>query len=70
MVDAIKKYGLGETKAIADIGCGTGNYLVAMKDIYESAVGVDINEGMLEAFNKKIEAQGLKGKLKTVLASG
>lgn len=70
MVDAIKKYGPEETKAVADIGCGTGNYLVAMKDIYESGVGVDINGGMLEAFDKKIEAQGLKGKLKTVLASG
>ena len=45
------------------MGCGTGNHLIALEDMYEKAIGIDINEGMLGQFKKKITEQGLETKI-------
>jgi ubiquinone/menaquinone biosynthesis C-methylase UbiE len=39
--------------ALADIGCGTGQYLVVLSDLVASAVGVDISSRMLELAAEK-----------------
>ena len=47
MISAFKKYGPDIIETMADIGCGTGNYMIELRDEYKYGVGVDINEGML-----------------------
>lgn len=35
------------------IGCGTGNYLVALSEFVGKVIGLELNEGMLEKARKK-----------------
>lgn len=39
--------------AILEVGCGTGNYLSKLAEIYEKVCGVDLNEGMLAKCKEK-----------------
>ena len=47
-----------------DIGCGTGNYLLALADDFIEAIGVDINKPMLDVAQGVAEEAGLSKKLK------
>lgn len=50
---------------LLEFGCGTGNNSLAFVDVVVSAVGVDISSKMLEKFNEKIIAEGLKDRYRT-----
>lgn len=41
--------------SILEVGCGTGNYLFKLAQIYEKVCGIDLNEGMLEKCKKKTQ---------------
>ena len=55
MIAAFNKLGFKHLTSLADVGCGTGNYLVALNEFYDQGVGIDINEGMLSQFTLKIK---------------
>lgn len=39
-----------ELQHILDIGCGTGNYLIALAAHVKSGLGLDVSEAMLHCF--------------------
>ena len=41
-------------KSLLDVGCGTGNHLVHLKEKFEVIIGIDINEEMLQIARKKL----------------
>lgn len=46
MNEAFKEFNEKAT-VYADVGCGTGNYLLNVGKNYEKSTGIDLNEGML-----------------------
>lgn len=44
-----------QAQKVLDAGCGTGNYLWALKEAIGSLVGLDQNEGMLEMAREKFQ---------------
>lgn len=37
----------GEKTVLVEVGCGTGNYLIPVSEEFDSAIGIDLNKGML-----------------------
>lgn len=50
-------------KSYLDVGCGTGNYLLPIAELFEEAVGLDLNEGMLAQCANKLKGTELSKKL-------
>jgi cyclopropane fatty-acyl-phospholipid synthase-like methyltransferase len=51
----IERYG----EPVLELGCGSGNYLVALSQNLQTIVGLDISEEMLGAAERKAEAEGV-----------
>ena len=51
----IEHYG----EPVLELGCGSGNYLVALSNDLQTIVGLDLSEEMLGAAERKAEAQGV-----------
>ncbi len=51
----IERYG----EPVLELGCGSGNYLVALSENLENIVGLDISEEMLGAAQRKASSQGV-----------
>ncbi len=47
----IQKYSRG--KNVLEVGCGTGNWMIRLKQDVKSIVGVDLSEGMVKEAKKK-----------------
>lgn len=43
-------------KSLIDIGCGTGEFLVQLKDRYDSLVGIDVSSDSIEFAIKKVQS--------------
>ncbi len=44
---------------VLELGCGSGNYLVALSQNLHNIAGLDLSEEMLEAAEKKADAEGV-----------
>jgi ubiquinone/menaquinone biosynthesis C-methylase UbiE len=53
--EILEKYCLG--KRVADLGCGTGSYLIPLSKITKEIVGVDFSQEMLNTLQAKLESQ-------------
>jgi 2-polyprenyl-3-methyl-5-hydroxy-6-metoxy-1,4-benzoquinol methylase len=57
-----KKYVKDREVKILDLGCGTGNVIIALSKTFKKSefVGIDLNSDMLEIANKKLKQNKLK----------
>ena len=44
---------VNKTSVILDMGCGTGNYSAALKQMVKNVIGIDISKGMIEQARAK-----------------
>lgn len=51
----IERYG----EPVLELGCGSGNYLVALSNSLQNIVGLDLSEEMLGAAERKAESEGV-----------
>lgn len=60
-LDILKEMGVNKNiKTLIDIGCGYGTFLLpAAKIISGKAIGIDIDESMIEVCRKKVEDNGI-----------
>ena len=49
----VRLLSIGNDSVILDMGCGTGNYLRALKPAAQNVIGIDLSEGMLEQARSK-----------------
>jgi len=50
---------LTKTMDVLDYGCGTGLLMLQLQPLVHSVTGIDSSQGMLDALNAKVRAQGL-----------
>jgi SAM-dependent methyltransferase len=56
---ALRQFGVGEIKDIADWGCGTGNHVIPLAQQGYRMTGVDLSDPMLQVARRKAAAAGL-----------
>src|SRR5262245_62311405 len=62
LIDRIlQTYGEGTVRSILDLGCGTGNHVLALAEKGYKLVGVDRSARMLDAARRKLPNQRLNG---------
>src|SRR5262245_41035468 len=54
-----QSYGQGTVRSVLDLGCGTGNHVLALAERGYDLVGVDRSARMLEAARRKVRPQRL-----------
>ena len=47
-----------------DVGCGTGNYLIPIAELFHQSTGLDLNEGMLARCAAKLKGTELQKKVR------
>ena len=57
---------LSSAKSILELGCGTGRLTVPLSHQVDRVVGVDQSEAMLDLCRRKVEREGLQGKVHLV----
>jgi predicted TPR repeat methyltransferase len=50
----LERYEPAETDRVLEFGCGTGPLLARIEDDYDTVLGVDVNESMLELAREKV----------------
>jgi SAM-dependent methyltransferase len=56
-----QSYGHGTVRSVLDLGCGTGNHVLALAEKGYNVVGVDRSARMLDAARRKVSNQRLSG---------
>lgn len=59
ITQALRQYGSGEIKDIADWGCGTGNHTIPLGEQGYHMTGVDLSDAMLRVARRKATGAGL-----------
>jgi SAM-dependent methyltransferase len=72
---ALHRYGIGETRTIVDLGCGTGGHAIPLSARGYKVTGVDLSPAMLAVARRKAVSQGtsldlVEGDIRTVHAGG
>jgi SAM-dependent methyltransferase len=57
-LETLRDRGLGPDSTLIDLGCGTGELVLAASEIAARVVAVDISKPMLDALRAKAEARG------------
>lgn len=56
--DFVLHFGADRGLSIVDAGCGTGNLIVSLSEVYRKTAGLDPDEAMLDAARSKAKARG------------
>jgi SAM-dependent methyltransferase len=59
ITQALRQYGSGEIKDIADWGCGTGSHTIPLAEQGYRMTGVDLSDAMLRVAHRKAAGAGL-----------